>query len=350
MTDKVALIAGVGGTCGANLAEMLIDQGGWRVIGLSRTRPELRVDIEHRSVDFLDRAGCPAALGDVSAVTHIFWTALLNGKTREEENALNTRMFENFMDAALPGINTLEHVHVLEGVKQYGYDLGPYKTPCYEDDPDGQPAYFYSAQHAHTLKCQQGENWSWSTTRPGAVCGYSYGGRINLMTVLAVYATIMKEMGEPLYFPGDEATYNAITFATDVGLLNRMMIWASTDSAAANQAFNAANGDHFRWCHMWPLIADMFDMPAGPVRPTNLQEVMADKEPLWQDIIERHGLKPSELHRIAPWKYADTVFRRYWDNAINTVKANQFGFTEMIDTRDMMKRIFNQFREQKVIP
>ena len=127
----------------------------------------------------------------------------------------------------------------------------------------------------------------------------------------------MKELGEPLYFPGDEATFNALTFATDVGLLNRMMVWASTDPRAANQAFNAANGDHFRWCHMWPAIAAMFDMPAGPVRTTRLTEFMADKGPLWQSIIEKHGLEKTELQKIAPWGYADTVFRRYWDNGIS---------------------------------
>ncbi|MDG7129598.1 NAD-dependent dehydratase, partial [Streptococcus pneumoniae] len=82
----------------------------------------------------------------------------------------------------------------------------------------------------------QGRSWGWSTTRPGAVCGYGYGARINLMTVLAAYGTIMKALGEPLYFPGDARTFNAISFASDVGILNRAMLWASTDPRAANQA------------------------------------------------------------------------------------------------------------------
>ena len=62
------------------------------------------------------------------------------------------------------------------------------------------------------------------------------------------------------------------------------------------------------------------------------------------------GLVATDLFRLAPWTYADTVFSRHWDNAISTVKANRYGFTEMMDSEDMMRRIFAEFRERKVIP
>ena len=51
-----------------------------------------------------------------------------------------------------------------------------------------------------------------------------------------------------------------------------------------------------------------------------------------------------------PWSYADTVFARDWDNLLSTVKANRYGFTEMIDTEEMFARIFREFRASKVIP
>ncbi|MFA5664835.1 NAD-dependent epimerase/dehydratase family protein [Castellaniella sp.] len=351
MSDNVALIAGVGGTCGSNLAEMLHRDHHWKhIIGISRSNPRLDVPIDHRAVDLLDKGQCNRLLGDLSSVTHIFWTALINGKTRTEENTLNTTMFENFMDAALPRIPGLQHVHVLEGIKQYGYDLGPYKTPCREDDPDGDPPYFYTDQHAHTLKCRSGQNWTWSTSRPGAVCGYAYRGRINLTNVIAVYASIMKELGEPLHYPGDDGTFGRLTFATDVRILNRLMIWASTDPRAANQAYNVANGDHFRWEHMWPRIASMFEMPMGEVRPMDLVAFMESHSTLWDDMVRRHGLRETKLMEIAPWPYANIVFRRNWDSAINTVKANRFGFTEMIDTEDMFRGYIEQFRAARIIP
>jgi nucleoside-diphosphate-sugar epimerase len=350
MPHKVALIAGVGGMCGGNMAQFLHDTGEWDVIGVSRGRPELRPWLRHIPADLLDASQCRQRLTDLGGVTHVFYTALLTGKTIAEENELNTAMCRNFLDAALPRMRSLQHVHVLEGVKWYGYHMGPYKTPAREDDPPCRPPYFYEAQHQFLLEHQRGQAWSWSTTRPGAVCGYANGARINLMTVIAAYATVMKELRMPLVFPGDEGTYDAVTFTTDVRLLNRAMLWASTDPRAANQAFNIGNGDAFRWRYMWPRIARMFGMEPGPVKKTRLIEFLADKAPLWEALVRRHGLRPTELFRLAPWGYADTVFSRNWDNFISTVKANQHGFTEMVDSETMIEQIMRQFRAERIIP
>ncbi len=76
----------------------------------------------------------------------------------------------------------------------------------------------------------------------------------------------------------------------------------------------------------------------------NLVEFMSDKKDLWNSIVERNGLVKTDLFRLAPWSYADTVFRRKWDNMISMVKAYQFGFTEMIDSEEMMKNIIQDFR------
>jgi nucleoside-diphosphate-sugar epimerase len=350
VTKKVALIAGVGGMCGGNMARLLHETGEWEIIGVSRGDPGLGSWVRHIPVDLLERDRTLQALSEVTGVTHIFYTALLTGSTLAEENELNTRMAQNFLDAAVPSADKLEHVHVLEGVKWYGYHLGEYKTPAREDDPPCVPPYFYEAQHAHVLKLQRGRSWTWSTTRPGAVCGYGYGARINLMTVIAAYGTIMKELRLPFFFPGDEATYNAITFTSDVGILNRAMLWASTDPRAANQAFNIGNGDCFRWKYMWLRLAEMFELEPGTVKDMNLVEFMSDKREVWNRIVERHDLQKTDLFRLAPWGYADTVFRRKWDNMISMVKAFQFGFTEMIDSEQMMRNIITSFRRNKIIP
>lgn len=350
MTDNVALIAGIGGMCGSNMARLLAAQGGWEIVGISRRKPELDVPHRHIAVDMLDPAQCREALAGLGEVTHLFWTALIDGRTLEEETDRNTAMFRNMMDGFMPGAESLRHVHVLEGAKWYGYHLGPYKTPAREDDPPCRPAYFYEHQHACVLEWQARGDWTWSTTRPGAVCGYSPASHIDLMSVVAVYASLCKALDRPLVYPGTEEAYRALTFATDVGLLNRAMLWASTTPEAANEAFNIANGDAFRWEHMWPRIAAMFDVEPGPVQPTKLADFMADKGGLWRELAQEHGLRQPDLHAIAPWGYADVVFARGWDNLLSTVKANRYGFTEMIDTEDMFARTFADFRAGKVIP
>jgi hypothetical protein len=77
---------------------------------------------------------------------------------------------------------------------------------------------------------------------------------------------------------------------------------------------------------------------------------MKDKTSVWEKIVARNGLKQTQLHKLAPWTYADTVFSRGWDNMISMVKANRFGFTEMIDTQDMMTSIIDDFRTRRIIP
>ena len=42
---------------------------------------------------------------------------------------------------------------------------------------------------------------------------------------------------------------------TDAGLLAEQMVWAATDPAGADEAFNIVNGDVFRWRWMWPRLA-----------------------------------------------------------------------------------------------
>ena len=67
-------------------------------------------------------------------------------------------------------------------------------------------------------------------------------------------------------------------------------------------------------------------------------------------IVEKNGLRKTDLFRLVPWSYADTVFRRKWDNMISMVKAYQYGFTEMIDSETMISNIIGDFRAQRIIP
>jgi len=116
MAGNTALIAGVGGMCGSNMAVMLHALG-WQVIGISRSDPGLGPWLRHLSVDLLDAEAADKGILGIEDVTHVFYTALLNGRTLAEENELNTRLCVNFLDDEIPRIRALRHVHVLEGVK-----------------------------------------------------------------------------------------------------------------------------------------------------------------------------------------------------------------------------------------
>ncbi len=165
-----------------------------------------------------------------------------------------------------------------------------------------------------------------------AVCGFAVGNPMNLLTVIAVYAAISKELGIPLRFPGPRPPTGALP-----GQLRRHpgrgADWAGTTPAARNEIFNITNGDYFRWQHMWPRIARMFNMDWADPIPMPLATYMADKGPLWDRMAERHGLQLIPYDKVASWPFGDFIFASGFDNISSTIKARQAGFHACIDTK-----------------
>ena len=77
------------------------------------------------------------------------------------------------------------------------------------------------------------------------------GNLMNLGTTLAVYASICKEEGTPLIWPGSEAQWNGLSDVTDARILADQLIWAAITPEAQNNAYNIVNGDTFRWKWLW---------------------------------------------------------------------------------------------------
>ncbi len=120
--------------------------------------------------------------------------------------------------------------------------------------------------------------------------------------------------------------------------------------AAANQAYNLINGDYIRWVNLWPIFARYFDIPLGPVQTVKLVDVMADRGPVWDRIVQRHGLEAWPYDRVALWAYADYIWSRGWDVMADMTKVRQHGFHRAVDTESEFVRFFDELRSQRVIP
>lgn len=350
MERKVALVVGAHGVIGGRLVAHLAGLPDWQVIGLSRRGGEDRGTVRHVAVDLLDRAAVQAALGGLAAVTHVFYAAYQDRPGWAELVAPNLAMLVNVVEtveAAAPG---LRHVGLMQGYKVYGAHLGPFKTPARETDATTFPPEFNVDQQAWLARRQQGKAWTWSAIRPAVVGGLGLGNPMNLALGIAVYASISKELGLPLRFPGRPAAYDRLLEMTDAGLLARATVWAATSAPCANQAFNINNGDLFRWSEMWPRIARWFGMEAGPGLPLSLSTMMADKGPLWADLQARHGLAPHAFTELSPWPFLDFVFSWDYDMFADGTKARRFGFTEHVETEAMFMAIFAELRQRRVIP
>jgi nucleoside-diphosphate-sugar epimerase len=347
---KQAVIVGGLGVIGRNLLHHLEPMADWDIVGLSRRSPDFETRARFIPVDLLDRDATFERLQRLRDATHVFYCAYQARPVWSEHNQPNLAMLANAVEALETAAPGLRHVHLVEGTKWYGSHLGPFRTPAREHDPPHMLPNFYYDQEMWLRAQQGGKAWTWSALRPQTVCGFALGNPMNIATVIATYAAISKELGLPLRFPGKPGAYRAIYQVTDADLLAKAMLFCATDERAANAVFNITNGDFFRWLNLWPTFAEFYGMPMGDVQTIPLHAFMADKEPVWRRIVERHGLRPTPYQDIAAWPFADYVFGCEWDVMSDTLKIREAGFDQYVRSDAMFLRLFRRFRELKALP
>ncbi|APU15128.1 MULTISPECIES: SDR family oxidoreductase [Actinoalloteichus] len=347
---KVALVVGANGVIGGSLVEHLLELGDWQVIGLSRRGGTEADRLRHVRVDLLDAEDTRTRLAELTDVTHVFYAAYQDRPTWAELVPPNLAMLVNVIDAIEPVAEGLVHVSLMQGYKVYGAHLGPFATPARETDAGHMPPEFNVDQQQFLERRSGGRTWSWSAIRPSVVAGVALGNPMNLAIAIAVYATMSKELGLPLRFPGRPGAYDSLLETTDAGLLARATVWAATDPRCAGEAFNIGNGDLFRWSEMWPKIARFFDLDTAPPLPMSLTTIMADKEPLWDSVVRRNGLAAHSYAEVSSWPFADAVFSWDYDMFGDGSKARRYGFHEYVQTEQMFMDVFTELRDRRIIP
>jgi hypothetical protein len=175
---------------------------------------------------------------------------------------------------------------------------------------------------------------------------------MNMIAAIGVYASLKRALGEPFHFPGGAPN---VTQATDARLLARCILWAATTPGCRNETFNVANGDVLIWHTSWPTIARVFGLPLAEPKSERLAETMPRHAGLWRELVSRHDLLPYSMEQLigSSWQFADAVFG-YGGSApnaiVSTVKANQFGFTETIDTNRMFEIQLKRLQAMRILP
>ena len=352
---KTALVVGVSGIVGRNLADQLLAEEQWTVYGLAR-RPGEREGILPITADLQDAAAVQAALKSIKP-THIFLATWLRQSTEAENIRVNAGMVRNILDAAATG-KTVEHIALVTGLKHY---LGPFEsygkdklpaTPFREEQPRLAVENFYYAQEDEVFAAAKRDGFGWSVHRPHTIIGYAVGNAMNMGVTLAVYATICRETRRPFLFPGSAAQWNSLTDMTDARLLARHLSWAAISPYARNQAFNVVNGDVFRWSWMWQQLASWFGLEAAglPGEGTPLEIQLADAEPLWRGIAKKYSLAESDLNVLASAWHTDADLGRPIEVVTDMSKSRKLGFLDYQATADSFFDLFARLREARIIP
>ncbi|MEK9720681.1 MAG: SDR family oxidoreductase, partial [Quisquiliibacterium sp.] len=275
---KTAVVVGALGVIGRYIVEKLQEQGDWQVIGLSRRKGQDSTGLRYISVDLLDQAATEAALADLGNVTHVFYAAFQAAAGAASGYANNIEPNRDMLVNSVSAIDRiapgLQRVVLVTGTKYYGTHLGPFRTPARETDPRHLPPNYYFDQIDWLTAFQKGKSWDWAELRPQTLCGFAPGTPMSILPVIAVYAAISKQLGLPLRFPG--RAWRSIYQVTESAHFANSALWAATDSRCANQAYNITNGDYFRWCNLWPRIAEVFEMPWAEPQVISLTAQMAD--------------------------------------------------------------------------
>lgn len=352
MSARVALIAGVTGAVGGALAGELANRSDWSVYGLSRTPPRTAIDgVQYIHADMADAAGCRETLSGLAALTHVFYCARATHAEQVLESAEdNLRLLDNVISAAETAAQRLQHVHVVQGGKYYGVHVGPFPTPAREDDTRAPIPNFNYDQQDHVTARAESAGWQWTTSRPNTLLHFSPDIGRNIVSTLGAYAAICRELGAALDFPGHPGAWDSVTQMTTMEVLARGIVWMSETAACANNGFNMTNTDVFRWRTLWPRIAAAFQMPAGSLRPLCLQQVMAERGDLWQQICSRYGLRSTALAQVANWGFADATLERYWDEILSHNKCRRFGYDGWDDSEARMLGLFARYQREGILP
>jgi len=349
---STAVVVGALGVIGRYIVERLAAEPGWQVVGLSRRRGEDRERVRYLPVDLLDADATRAALAGLSGTTHVFYAAFQASSGAAASYASNIEANRDMLVNAVSAIDRvapgLRRVVLVTGTKYYGTHLGPFRTPARESDPRHLPPNYYFDQVDWLTAFQRGKAWDWVELRPQTLCGFAPGTPMSIVPVIAVYAAICKELGLPLRFPGK--AWRSIYQVTGSAHFASAALWAATEPRCANEAYNITNGDYFRWCNLWPRFAEVFEMPWAEPQAISLTAQMADKAPLWDAMVRRHGLQPYRFDEVVAWPFGDYVFGSDWDVMSNVTKSRQHGFHDVLDSEEMFVRLLRQFREQRIVP
>ena len=350
-----ALIAGVTGIVGNNLAHQLLSNG-WQVHGLARHPSADIKRVNFMAADLLDPLALRTAVADL-APTHVFITTWLRQPTEKENIRVNSAMVRNLLEAIIPS-GTLQHAALVTGLKHY---LGPFEaygrgtlpaTPFREEQPRLDVDNFYYAQEDEVFAAAARHKFGWSVHRPHTIVGFALGNAMNMGVTLAAYASICRETKRPFLFPGSATQWNGLTDMTDARLLARHLEWAATTPTARDQAFNVVNGDVFRWSWMWPRLASWFGIEPAPFpgQGAPLEQQLAGTEDIWKGIAHSHHLIEPDLNRLASAWHTDADLGRPIEVVTDMSKSRKLGFLDYQATDDSFFDLFTRLRQQHIIP
>ncbi len=349
VSNKTAIVVGATGIIGQAITAALVKEGKWKVVAISRSGNQVPGAHQTLAVDLLDKEQTRQKLATLSNVTHVFYTAYLPYPTFAEEVEPNRAMLVNIIEGIEACGSSLQHVILITGAKYYGVHLGQLTMPANEDLPPSLGPNFNYAQVMY-LRSRTDAKWKWTNLISPHLTGFAINNPMNLVLGIGTYASVVRELGMPLYFPGSRKAFEAMTQIVDAEQIGEASVWATATEGAKGQLFNIANGDPTRWSLLWPEIAEYFGVELGGPRTFPLGEAMIEQADLWRRLSQKQNLKHMNLVKEITWKFHEFVFAIEFDIVLALGKIRRSGFTRHPDTMSEFKKRFDEYVKEGILP
>jgi nucleoside-diphosphate-sugar epimerase len=366
MSHTKVLVTGALGVIGRAVVERLAARDGIQVVGLARRNPDAGLieslrgakrPVQWVSCDLQDAAATRAALAAHRDATHLVYAALyekpelIRGWLAPDHVDVNGAMLANTF-AALESA-PLAHVSLLQGTKAYGAHAGrPMRVPARERDAKRDHANFYFVQQDALEARAARDGFAWTIFRPQVVLGVAVGSAMNPVAALGAYAVILRELGEPLRFPGHP---HVLTECIDARIIAAAIEWSWREPRANREAINLTNGDVIVWRTLFERLASEFEMKLEET-PLRVSEEMPKHAALWRRVAERESLRIDDLNALIglSWQYADILFGAPAPSPVptlvSTIKARQLGFWDCIDSEECVVQHLEAMRRCRYLP
>ena len=203
LTERQILLVGPYGVLGTGVIDAAAENPKWRITTAARRPvPAYRAQAAppHISVDLMGREGTTKAFSSLEKVTDLVFAAYVEEPTMAETVEPNARMLKNTLDALAARNVPLQRIVLAGGAKSYGFSLGAFNAPAKETEPRLIAPIHYHQQEDIVAEWAAKNGASWTISRPHLVMGPSLNSPMNLVTGLATYAAVSRELGLPSPF------------------------------------------------------------------------------------------------------------------------------------------------------
>ncbi|GMI89955.1 progesterone 5beta-reductase [Hibiscus trionum] len=361
--NNVAIIFGVTGLVGRELAKKLVSKSKWKIYGVARN-PEIKpirsCSYQFISCDLLDPFETEQKLLGLHDATHVFWVTWASQHPLDTPECyqLNKAMMCNALNAMLPIAKNLKHFALQTGMSHY-VPLNGEKIHLFDEEwPRPRPSYNFYYALEDLLHERLAGKVAWTVHRPGLLMGVSNRTLFNFIGSLCVYGAICKHMNLPFVFGGrKECWEESYIDCSDSRLVAEQQIWAATGGGdgvcSYGQAFNAINGSGFTWKEMWPVLGKKFGVGVPEemfVEGFWFETAMGDKREEWEEIVVKERLVETKMEDLANWQFIDNLFRFPGKLLGSRAKVDGLGFTMRCNTLESILYWIDFMRDENFIP